>query len=91
MFQNLLSPLKARFEGLTPRSPSATFLSPADDVPESAPDPEEFARDVLVQLMRNTVEALKTADGQDAQTEVGLLLVGSFQDIDAYLAAPGRD
>jgi hypothetical protein len=70
MFQNLLSPLKARFEGLTPRSPSATFLPPVDDVPDAVPDPEEFARDVLVQLMRNTVEALKVADGQDAKTEV---------------------
>ncbi|TFK23845.1 beach-domain-containing protein [Coprinopsis marcescibilis] len=72
MFQNLLSPLKARFDQLTPRSPSATFsgnglLSPGY---ESVLSPEDFARDVLIELMRNAVENLKLAEGQDVKNEI---------------------
>ena len=33
--------------------------------------PEDFARDVLVQLMRNSVENLKMADTQVVKGEVG--------------------
>ncbi|KAJ2916640.1 hypothetical protein MD484_g3777, partial [Candolleomyces efflorescens] len=68
MFTNLLSPLKARFDQLSPRTPSQAFLdvaSPQDDVQS----PEDFARDVLVQLMRNSVENLKMADTQGVKGE----------------------
>ncbi|KAF8184760.1 hypothetical protein BJ912DRAFT_973913 [Pholiota molesta] len=67
MFQTLLSPLRSRFD-LSPRSP--TFPASEATSPSSSgfanyrgePDisPEEFARDVLIQLMRNTVEEMKT-------------------------------
>jgi hypothetical protein len=67
MFQNLLSPLKARFDQLSPRSPSAAFPSVEE---EDVQTPEDFARDVLVQLMRNSVENLKMADTQVVKGEV---------------------
>jgi hypothetical protein len=75
MFQTLLSPLRSRFD-LSPRSPTfpasettspRSLFSPALSSSGFAnyrgePDisPEEFARDVLIQLMRNTVEEMKT-------------------------------
>lgn len=49
---------------------------------ESAPEPvnddfapENFARDVLVELMRNSVERLKVADNVRARTVVRALLM----------------
>lgn len=68
MFQTLLSPLKARFDQLSPRSPSAAFLPVTEE--EDVQTPEDFARDVLVQLMRNSVENLKMADTQVVKAEV---------------------
>ncbi|KAF9479125.1 beach-domain-containing protein [Pholiota conissans] len=75
MFQTLLSPLRSRFD-LSPRSPTfpvpeatspRSLLSPpsasngfSDFRGEPDISPEEFARDVLIQLMRNTVEEMKT-------------------------------
>jgi len=70
MFQNLLSPLKARFDQLSPRSPSAAF-PPGDRSPDDdSQSPEDFARDVLVQLMRNSVENLKMAETLGVKTDV---------------------
>ncbi|EAU86631.2 hypothetical protein CC1G_07289 [Coprinopsis cinerea okayama7 len=46
----------------------STFLPPTDE-DESVQSPEDFARDVLVQLMRNSVENLKMAEGQGVKTE----------------------
>ncbi|KDQ53971.1 hypothetical protein JAAARDRAFT_61057 [Jaapia argillacea MUCL 33604] len=61
MFRTLLTPLKATFDAaLSPRPP----LNPNPDLQEEEDDdglgaPEDFARDVLVELMRNGVENLK--------------------------------
>jgi hypothetical protein len=66
MLQSFLTPLRARFD-ISPR-PETTFESviPVDD--EVAP--EDFARDVLIELMRNSVEELKGADNMKSRTEV---------------------
>ncbi len=75
MFQTLLTPLRARFDlsprsptfqGTETTSPRS-LLSPASasgaygsfGVIEQDLSPEDFARDVLIQLMRNAVEDMK--------------------------------
>lgn len=63
MFRSLLSPLSGRLP-LTPR-PEVSPV-PVDDEPA----PEDFARDVLVEVMRNTVERLKVAEGLNDRTQV---------------------
>lgn len=83
MFRTLLSPLSARFGGSTPSpspQPSSANLLSADGhhrgfrVPggrgEGEDSPEDFARDVLVEVMRKSVERLKLAEGLRARTEV---------------------
>lgn len=73
MFRTLLTPLSARFSLPSPLSarPSSgsEVLSDPDDL-----DPEDFARDVLVELMRNATERLKTADTLSERIEVRLSL-----------------
>lgn len=66
MFRTLLSPLSSRFP-LTPR-PDITSHSLPDVVEEETP--EDFARDVLLEVMRNAVERLKVAAGLNERTEV---------------------
>lgn len=74
MFRQLLTPLSAAFSlpQLSPRPGTASFPrnGGADDRADDSLDPEEFARDVLVQLMRNAVENLKAAEGLRAKAEV---------------------
>ncbi|PIL27451.1 hypothetical protein GSI_10600 [Ganoderma sinense ZZ0214-1] len=69
MFRTLLTPLSARFSLPSPLSarPSSgsEVLSDPDDL-----DPEDFARDVLIELMRNATERLKTADSLSERIEV---------------------
>lgn len=65
MFQTLLTPLRARFD-LSPRTPTVAPPTVEDD--EIAP--EDFARDVLIQLMRNAVENLKAAENGRQRAEV---------------------
>ncbi|RPD65419.1 beach-domain-containing protein [Lentinus tigrinus ALCF2SS1-7] len=68
MLRTLLTPLSARFSlpsPLSPRQQAAEVLSDPDDL-----DPEDFARDVLVELMRNATERLKTADTLSERIEV---------------------
>ena len=94
MFRTLLSPLSARFSGLspspTPNTSGTGLLSPASAQTTGAvhhhgfgrpedenPAPEDFARDVLVEVMRKSVERLKMAEGLSARTEV-LYLVFSL-------------
>jgi hypothetical protein len=68
MLQTLLSPLRSRFD-LSPKTPTtATVQSPKEQ--EQTQSPEDFARDVLVELMRSAVENLKRADGERAKCEV---------------------
>ena len=55
MFRTLWSPLRARFD-ISSQLPRQS-LSGVD-----GPTPEDFAQDVLVELMRNSVEQLKLAD-----------------------------
>ena len=69
--QTLLSPLRSRFD-LSPRTPTyseqpiSSPIQPEDD----NLNPEEFAKDVLIELMRNSVEKLKQADDQRNKSEV---------------------
>ncbi|KAI0746713.1 beach-domain-containing protein [Daedaleopsis nitida] len=69
MFRTLFTPLSARFSLpsplSSPRQTATEVLSDPDDI-----DPEDFARDVLVELMRNSTERLKTADTLQERIEV---------------------
>lgn len=65
MLSALLTPLRARFDA-SPRQ-ETTPLPPADD--ELAP--EDFARDVLIELMRNAVEKLKSTE--DVRSKIDVL------------------
>ncbi|KAG5653218.1 hypothetical protein H0H81_001695 [Sphagnurus paluster] len=80
MLRTLLTPLRARFD-LTPKT-STTPLPPTQDEDELAP--EDFARDVMIELMRNSVENLKLAEDvrtktQDAHTK------DVFRELDGFL------
>jgi hypothetical protein len=71
MFKTLFTPLRTRFD-ISPRQ------SPRLDTPRTPfqhndsldIDPEDFARDVLVELMRNAVERLKSAEDVRSKLEV---------------------
>ncbi|KAH9006451.1 beach-domain-containing protein [Lactarius hatsudake] len=65
MFSALLTPLRARFE----TSPLVETATPRVDGNEGDIAPEDFARDVLIELMRNAVEKLK--ETSDIHTNVG--------------------
>lgn len=67
MFRTLLTPLRNRFD-LSPRSPTTPGPAATHDDGDLAP--EDFARDVLMELMRNAVENLKQVEGTRATTEV---------------------
>jgi hypothetical protein len=85
MFQKLFTPLVARFDisprnSPTPRT-AVTFDNNASlNTPRSLNsfneqesidvDPEDFARDVLIELMRNAVDRLKVAEDMVAKLEV---------------------
>ena len=70
MLSALLTPLKARFD-LSPLSPRfAPEVVPPDEPDDD--NPEDFARDVLVELMRNSVERLKAVDDTRSKIEVCL-------------------
>lgn len=72
MLHNLLSPITSRFP-LTPRPDVSPGVHSIDDDARSAA--EDFARDVLVEVMRNAVERLKLAEGLNARTQVRLSFV----------------
>ena len=83
MFQTLLSPLRSRFDlsprsptfpvpesATTPRSPftSGSFGSFGSALgAEQEAAPEEFARDVLIQLMSNAVEDMKIRGAESSE------------------------
>jgi hypothetical protein len=80
MFSALLTPLRARFE--TAPQVEAISTPATDNVDDIAP--EDFARDVLIELMRNAVEKLKTTGDAYFQVEVGVLcsiLAGTLPNI----------
>lgn len=64
MLRTLLTPLVARFD-LSPRTPS--FPLPQE---EEEQDPEDFAREVMIELMRNATDKLKAADSLRERAEV---------------------
>ena len=68
MFRTLFTPLSARFSLPSPLSPRASQTEVLDEPDEI--DPEDFARDVLVELMRNATERLKSADTLAERIEV---------------------
>jgi hypothetical protein len=70
MLRTFLTPLRLRFE-VSPR-PDGAF-EPEQPAPAEEFTPEDFARDVLVELMRNSVESLKIADSIGARMEVSPL------------------
>ena len=63
MFRTLLTPLSSRFSATFPTTPHT--VSEEDDV-----SPEDFARDVLIELMRNSIARLKDAQDAGARLEV---------------------
>jgi hypothetical protein len=67
MLRSLLSPLSDRF-AISPR-PEISSAAHTEDIFS----PEDFARDVLVEVMRNAVERLKFAEGLSTRSEVHLL------------------
>ncbi|KAG6831011.1 hypothetical protein H0H92_013198 [Tricholoma furcatifolium] len=66
MLRTLLTPLRARFD-LSPKTPTPVLAPQEED--EVAP--EDFARDVIIELMRNSVENLKLAE--DTRTRIQVL------------------
>ena len=76
MLQTLFSPLHSRID-LSPKTlttAAAAIQSPEEQ--EQTQSPEDFAWDVLVELMRSTVENLKKADSERAKCEVCWKLQG---------------
>ncbi|KAG6865427.1 hypothetical protein C0991_002665 [Blastosporella zonata] len=68
MFRTLLTPLVARFD-LSPKTTTPQVLAPQEEEDELTP--EDFARDVIIELMRNSVENLKLAE--DTKTKIQVL------------------
>jgi hypothetical protein len=65
MLRTFLTPISARF--------SSTFVPQTPNKPEDdEADPEDFARDVLMEILRNSIERLKVA--QDAQSKIEVLI-----------------
>ncbi|KAG6889353.1 hypothetical protein C0992_005581 [Termitomyces sp. T32_za158] len=70
MLQALLTPLRGRFE-LTTSLKTTTPQTLASQAGQDELAPENFARDVIVELMRNSVENLKLAE--DTRTKIQVL------------------
>jgi hypothetical protein len=68
MFQSLFTPLRSSFSAPSISGPPPAEVGDGEEDPES---PEAFARDVLVQLMRNAIDELKMAEDAQARAEVG--------------------
>ncbi|KAJ7700350.1 beach-domain-containing protein [Mycena rosella] len=69
MLRTLLTPLRLRFDS-SPRSAVTNNVTTPSIPDEEELDPEDFARDVLIELMRISVEKLKLAEGTNARMEV---------------------
>lgn len=67
MFGRLLTPLVAHFD-LSPRPDAVSDRPKGSDSVDA--DAESFARDVLIEVMRNAVEKLKEAEDLPAKLEV---------------------
>lgn len=84
MFRTLLTPLSARF-ALSPSSPLPEEHTQQDDFA-----PEDFARDVLIDLMRGFVDKLKFAETMQAKSDVSIVLYFTRYNIHVTLG-PYRD
>lgn len=67
MLRTLLTPLRAHVD-TSPRTAKTSSLASVLDDNELAP--EEFAREVMMELMRNSVENLKLAQDIETKTQV---------------------
>ncbi|KAF5354041.1 hypothetical protein D9756_006953 [Leucocoprinus leucothites] len=65
MLRTFLTPLRARFD-VSPRLPPQN----ASNMQQDERTPEDFARDVLVELMRNSVEELKQVEGFEERMKI---------------------
>ena len=91
MLRNLLSPIRARFDTSPPRRTNSLQAPVSPRTPFSARSRggqfddgrsdddsdalEDFARDVMIELMRNAVETLKMAEDVQTKTEVSLGMI----------------
>ncbi|KAJ7075426.1 beach-domain-containing protein [Mycena belliarum] len=70
MLRTLLTPLRLRFDS-SPRSAVTTVNVTTPSIPdEEELDPEDFARDVLIELMRLSLDKLKVAGNTHDRMEV---------------------
>ncbi|KAJ7143646.1 beach-domain-containing protein [Mycena filopes] len=69
MFRTLLTPLRLRFDS-SPRSAVTNHVTTPSIPDEEELDPEDFARDVLIELMRLAVDKLKLAPTTHERVEV---------------------
>ncbi|KAJ7672456.1 hypothetical protein DFH06DRAFT_1363364 [Mycena polygramma] len=69
MFRTLLTPLRLRFDS-SPRSAVTNPVATPSIPDEEELDPEDFARDVLIELMRISVDKLKLAESTRDRIEV---------------------
>jgi hypothetical protein len=76
MLRTFLTPLRARFD-VSPRFPPENV----SNRPEEEPTPEDFARDVLVELMRNSVEELKQAEDFENRIKVATSYIDCYKNI----------
>ena len=67
MLRTLLSPLRTRFD-LSPKTPTTPLQPTVQSEEEQAP--EDFARDVITELMRNSMEDLKLAEDTRTKQQV---------------------
>jgi hypothetical protein len=74
MLRTLLSPLRGHFD-TSPHTPKISLPASVPDEDELAP--EDFARDVMIELMRNSVENLKLA--HDTKTKKLVCMDPSFR------------
>lgn len=91
MFRTLLTPLRAAFD--SPRT--AAFTDSNHGLMDEEVAPEDFARDVMVELMRNSVEHLKLAEDaksrQLALAEIQKIMMKDthtkhvFRELDGFL------
>lgn len=91
MLRTLLTPLRLRFDS-SPRSAVTANVTTPSIPDEEELDPEDFARDVLIELMRIAVDKLKLAETTHDRIEVcGYFPLGKDQRSKKYMPAAGRD
>ncbi|CAK5273341.1 unnamed protein product [Mycena citricolor] len=69
MFRTLLTPLRLRFDSSPRSAVTQNIVTPIVAEEDELENPEDFARDVLVELMRNSVEKLKMSQDTHSRME----------------------